>query len=340
MKKTLSILSLSLIFAPALAFASEADQVQARIAQTGYPLPMTTIQQLEQIEAELTPAADAKSWQSLSEDTSGWFCDQETIQLSYRLDTQSPIEVFTARFFHPAKGTKWPAIVIQPTLAGPSILEKKIAADLCRSGFASIVPNETMLDLPAQLPDFSAYDRNMRIEMIRARRMVDVLTERADIDASAIGTIGFSRGAIAGALLMGIEPRIKYGFLGAGAMGLGRVIARSTTERGSADNLRHRTAAGMTPEQFEEKLIQTFRYDGLLFAHRVPSHHVKIMVIAKDTNVITEGQELLQRSFRMPLTVYREGSHVNAIIKEVVFHPSDYLGFFKYSVRQIREGSF
>jgi dienelactone hydrolase len=46
-------------------------------------------------------------------------------------------------------------------------------------------------------------------DVVAVRRAVDMLAERDDIDADRIGYIGWSAGARAGAILAGIEPRLR-----------------------------------------------------------------------------------------------------------------------------------
>jgi hypothetical protein len=316
--------------------SKEVASVRARISADRYSMPLATITQLERIERELTPAASEHSSELVDMKTY-LLCDVATMEIFYKVEESSARESFLATFVMPKSRepfpVKYPAVVIQPTLAGPGLLEEAIAFNLCMNGFASIVPNETLLNLPAKLPDFQVYDRNNRIEMIRARRMVDVLMRDGKVDSKNVGAIGFSRGAIAGALLIGIESRIKFAFLGAGGTGLGHIIARSRTEKGIKDNQEQMAAAGMDNDQFERILIKNIRYDAILFSQRFDPSSLKIMIVHNDESVDVKNQEMLRKDFGNPSTIYRSNGHVGSIL-DIVFaeQGKEYIEFFKTMV--------
>ena len=330
-------LLLSALWIVSVATGSEISDVEARIRETKYPMPLATIQRLHEIEKELTPSSKEKE-SEITKREEGYLCDTETVKVSYRLNDEAAPETFNATFTVPHRSafarkylpfTPYPAAVIQPTLAGPTGLETKIAWDLCVIGVASVVPDETVLDLPKVLPDFKAYDRNLQTEMVRARRLVDFLEGHKKIDRSKLGAIGFSRGSIAAALLVGIEPRIKFAFLGAGGLGNASIVAHTQTEKGTVDRERHMRAAKLNHEQFEAKLMETLEYDGLLFSHRIHSKKLKVMIVKNDFNVSTESQELLKKSFGDPETIYRDKGHVESIVRLVFFEMAEYQDFFR-----------
>ena len=80
------------------------------------------------------------------------------------------------------------------------------AVELARRGVASL-----SLDAPWETPDPPAMTQDdMYIrEVVDARRAVDVLTSRPDVDVARLGYVGHSNGAIFGAVLAGVERRIR-----------------------------------------------------------------------------------------------------------------------------------
>lgn len=322
---------------------NELEFIKQKIKTLDYALPEKTINRYLDIKKELNPEVTNKKSEVLKTENS-LQCYTEEIKIYY-IDNEN-IMSFTALFQKPRnyyskiwfKGKrKFPTIVVQPTLAGPTLLENRIRTDLCKNGFASIVPTETLLELPEELPDFKNYDKNMRIEMIRAQRMVDHLLKRNDVESTQIGTIGFSRGAIASSLLIGLDQRIKYAYLGAGGVGFAEIIARSQTEKGLEDNKKQMDASGLNSEQFENELLKNLEYEALLFAHKANSDRIKVLIIKNDLSVSTEHQELLKKAFNNPKTTYvtgiKEGSHIKGILKTVFINKKDYLEFFKQQIK-------
>lgn len=73
------------------------------------------------------------------------------------------------------------------------------------------------------------YDRDIYIQtVVDLRRGVDLLLSRADVDRKRIGFVGFSYGAHTGAILAGVEKRIKAYVIMSGAPSLTQFLRTST----------------------------------------------------------------------------------------------------------------
>lgn len=73
------------------------------------------------------------------------------------------------------------------------------------------------------------YDRDIYIQtVVDLRRGVDLLVARSDVDAKRIGFVGFSFGAHTGAILAGVEKRIKAFVIMSGAPSLTQFLRTST----------------------------------------------------------------------------------------------------------------
>ena len=331
MKKIL-LLSFALVFwSPNLVATtdSQSARIHKRLLELGYELPIATVEERAIIIKELS-AVPFQQYNQILESKIEEGCSIETLKIEFQLEPSSQSQSFLATLVRPERpvpSRKRPALVIQPTLAGATVLEQQIAKDACQEGFVSITPNEISIDLPSDLPDFHAYDRNTFREMVRAGRMIDFLLTQSDVHPGAIGVVGFSRGASTGALLAGIDSRIQYGFLGGGGVGFAEMIARTQTERGSADTLRHREAANMTQDEFEATLRETLRYEPLLFSDRVNGDRFKIMIIDGDVGVPTRNQELMRSALSIQESVRYTLEHKTSIIVLVFKNKSDYLDF-------------
>lgn len=87
----------------------------------------------------------------------------------------------------------------------------KEAGIYARAGCASLLIDGPNVRIPARpILSFTERDRDDHIQaVVDLRRGVDLLIDRPDIDGSRIGFVGFSYGAIIGAMLAGVERRIK-----------------------------------------------------------------------------------------------------------------------------------
>lgn len=112
------------------------------------------------------------------------------------------------------------------------------AMNLAKAGAVSL-----LIDAPFARPEnrhraagditFTERDRDEQIQLIiDLQRGVDLLSSRADVDASRIAYIGRSYGAAIGGLLAGIEKRIKAYILAVGDGGLVTHFAGSDDKTG------------------------------------------------------------------------------------------------------------
>ena len=130
---------------------------------------------------------------------------------------------------------KFPAVLFMHARPGSrnNFLEEALA--LAKAGAVSLLidapfsrPGESKRDFDPSVtrPDV---DRDIYIQtVIDLRRGVDLLLSRADVDPKRIGFVGHSYGAHTGAILAGIEKRIRAYVIMAGAPSLTEFLRTST----------------------------------------------------------------------------------------------------------------
>ncbi|MBB6097164.1 dienelactone hydrolase [Deinobacterium chartae] len=124
-------------------------------------------------------------------------------------------------FMHGAPGTRRDLLQY-----AEQVVARGVVALLPDAPFARNEPDEAR-----QVPlSFTLADREHQLRyIIDLRRGLDLLTNRTDVDPSRLGCMGFSYGATMGALLAGVEPRLKACALVVGGAG---VVSYHTGEDG------------------------------------------------------------------------------------------------------------
>jgi dienelactone hydrolase len=94
------------------------------------------------------------------------------------------------------------------------------------TGLAVDSPFARVAALPSGLPGLRRQRDLLEQEVVELRRAVDVLQDRADVDPARIGFFGWSAGARSGAILAGVEHRLRaFVLVGGGAVPLAEYAA-------------------------------------------------------------------------------------------------------------------
>src|SRR5687767_13726213 len=111
----------------------------------------------------------------------------------------------------PAGASTLPAVVWLHDADSSSSSGREEAVALARRGVVSLLPDSSFARPPfPQLVTFvAAKDRALRIRsVVEARRALDVLSARPEVDANRLGVVGHGPGATSAAILSGIEKRV------------------------------------------------------------------------------------------------------------------------------------
>jgi dienelactone hydrolase len=116
-----------------------------------------------------------------------------------------------AHWLVPAKGGPHATVIVFPILAGSHVVSEALAKALVHRGYAVAHLERKELDLEtAQSPDVPS--RALRDAVLDARRLLDWLQARPEVDAQRIAAAGVSLGGILGCILQGVDPRVRAGF--------------------------------------------------------------------------------------------------------------------------------
>ncbi len=256
--------------------------------------------------------------------------DTYDVRVPFKKNRHSEVEYVDVRVTLPQNvdpNEKLPVILNLPTLQGwLDIFDGRMGIQLARQGFMLVSPIlvdlEVTIDPVTGYPPARDFDRISQIEMLRARTIINYLETLPNADADRIGLIGFSRGSIAGALLLGLEhERIKAAFFGGGGMGIAEILAESRTELGTIQRNLYIDARSddsiENASDYQYFLHNSLRYEPLLWAHRVPTDRVKMMIIENDTSVPTGNQYLMWEALGRPQHFVEKDGHVKDIMEQL-----------------------
>ena len=152
------------------------------------------------------------------------------------------------------------------------------------------------------------YDRDIYIQtVIDLRRGVDLLVSRSDVDAKRIGFVGFSFGAHTGAILAGVEKRIKAYVIMSGAPSLTQFL------RTSSIPAIVETRNSLTREQQENYFTTLASVDPISYIGYVAPSALFLQFGKKDRYPSEEMQTLYARAASNPKLVktYDAGHELN-----------------------------
>ncbi len=222
-----------------------------------------------------------------------------------------------------------PAVLVLPTLASSTALEKRASSSLCHQGIAALVPLfKVTPDLEA-VTDFQYFDKFTAQVMFRFRTILDYMTQNPRIDSKRLGVLGFSLGGVLGADLALVDDRVQAVFLAAAAGNFAGVVATSASPRVTEIREKLMDLEGIDDvSEFERRLRQEIRYDALFFTPDATTEKFFLMRVTNDDVVSTEYQMEFWQDLGEPQFVEFSRGHSPSIVQLVFQRFSIIGGFF------------
>jgi dipeptidyl aminopeptidase/acylaminoacyl peptidase len=196
-------------------------------------------------------------------------------------------------------------VLVFPILGGSYVVSEMMSKVLVGRGYA-VVHLERRRLFPesdeAADPDPARPAERMRLSVLDARRLLDWLETRPEVDANRIGAAGVSIGGILAATLMGVDDRVRAGaFIMAGG-GLPELL-HDSTER-PVRRYRDAVLAAGLAEDRADFLRLSRRYteplDPLTRAHRIDPGRVVLVSGRFDRVVPPERTRALWEAIGRP----------------------------------------
>lgn len=230
----------------------------------------------------------------------------------YCLEAQ-PLPPFDLDFFRTRRGEgPRPVVIVIPILHGRYILEQEVAELLTAEGISCAV---LLRDRPALDEKDGGRELELRalIATAQARRAVDWLSAREDVQSERIGALGMSLGGIRLACVLAVEPRIACAVVGLAGADIPEILAESNESLVSRWRWRRLFALDLDRGRFLDDLRAQIRTDPLYLAPYIDARRVLMFATTRDDTVPTRNQELLYRLMGRPECHFVPAGHYGSI---------------------------
>ena len=240
--------------------------------------------------------------QTLREETSDAVIYDVKIQrpAAERRDGDPPLAEF--ELYEPLHAPPpWPAVVVSPILKGGYVLERWVAGVLVPEGIAVAIPMQPAEPIPSDRSPEELADSFL--ESVRGTRaVVDWLATWDRADATRLGSVGTSLGALRNVVLLAGEPRLRANLLALGGLDAGWILAHST-ER-SVDRYRRERAAleGIDEAALARRFASAFFFHDETTARAVDGRTVLLVLARSDDAVPFESGLALREALGRPET--------------------------------------
>lgn len=232
-----------------------------------------------------------------------WLHDREYSSYRITFPSVDGEEAVGHMLLPPGRGPH-PGVLVFPILAGSHVVSEGLAKALVDRRFAVLRLERRGLDLD-RAQDFDGPATRLEQAVLDARRIVAWFGDRPEVDEGRLAVAGISLGGILAATLLGIEPRVRAGFLVLTGGGVAEILydSREKPVRRFRDRLME--ARGLeTREQFLAAVRpSTERIDPLRYAQGVDPRSVLLASGRFDRVVPPDRTQALWEALGRPVWI-------------------------------------
>lgn len=238
--------------------------------------------------------------------------------------SSAPIKVV---WYAPNTRELCPLILIAPIRGSDTFIVDGLARNFAQRGYhAAIVKRLHFRYDPAK--PIAQVEDTLRAAVIRHRQALDWLLAQPTVDATRVGTLGISYGAIINAALAAVEPRARVHVIDLAGGPLAGVMKSSEEHSVRRDWDRGRQSLNLSDRQFYRALRKVVRTDPVKLAPYVATDHVLMLIARFDHSVPTPYQLQLWKALGKPRADFVFGGHYTSILA-LPAHRGAILKFFQ-----------
>jgi dienelactone hydrolase len=218
--------------------------------------------------------------------------------------------------FRPIGGVKTPAVIVFDILDGATIVSRGQAMWLAQHNITAMAitmayygprrPPGTRLRM--LMPDLEHSTAAVTQTVLDARRAIQFLATRPDIDSSRIGVVGTSLGSFIGGLVAASEPNVSHATLMLGGGGL----VDAFYDHPKAKSFRALNESLGYDRQWLRTWIDPV--DPLTYASLLKTKRLQFVAAKRDEVVPPKAMETLWRATSQPPILWLDSTHAGAAV--------------------------
>ncbi|MBF0101409.1 MAG: dienelactone hydrolase family protein [Desulfobacterales bacterium] len=217
----------------------------------------------------------------------------------------------TIDYYDIDKSKKVPVIMILPILGGKNQESKFFAKYFAKHGYAAIIVNRQKHY--KRIDNFDKLDSILRQMVFDHKQVIDWIEMRNELDASRIGVFGVSMGAIKGALLCALEPRIKASVLALVGGDLPEILSYSVEKGIVKKRNQLMKQHELTLDEFHELLTHKIQCDPINYAQYINAKNTLLILATFDRHVPYNNGIQFKEKVGDPERIYLCAGHYTAL---------------------------
>lgn len=236
----------------------------------------------------------------------------ERVVLSAAADAAGTNRLLELDYYRPKGVDRAPVIVVLPILGGGYPAEKHFCAYFAKHGMAAIlVRREGLRKTISQLEEVN---ETLLHSAIDARKAIDWIETRPELDARRIGVFGISMGGIRAAFLTPLEPRIRAAVIALAGGDLPYIITHSNEPGLSRRRNQFRETHQLSEAAFQAEVQKSITCDPLSVAGSADRHRLLLVQALFDRAVPTRKGLELRRALGKPETIFLPTGHYTSLL--------------------------
>lgn len=222
-------------------------------------------------------------------------------------------------------------LIVVPTIAGVSPLEKSFATSACLRKYRAVIIRGWQQDNVAEI-DIEAHDYYALRSLVAVRHILDYLNEPTQI-------IGASLGSLYSSVAFATDERLIGAVLIVAGADLPSILANSKVNQVTQLKQRRFDTFGYSnDEEYLQALRAKVHFSPELFVSEKAKEKPLLMVLAqKDHSIPTQNQAELIQLWEPDILLVSKHGHVRTIIDTLLFRKSKLFRFFDKNIeKQIR----
>lgn len=215
----------------------------------------------------------------------------------YQMKTEIPEGNFEASVYLPTNKKIKAMLVLTPTIAGVTIIEKSNAQYFANDGYLVIIPLPYKSEVDSEIPDIIKLDNEFYKPSFAADSFIALSETKFNLAPSLpVFAMGASQGGIRTLIIASHSPRITASWFATAGGDFPSIYAYSVVEKIASFRVKHMKVLGISDSKEYEAYLRTHLTNDPAFAcANIKTPFVQTMTL-RDDKVPTTNQELLMKN--------------------------------------------